>query len=807
MPTILSDLRYGLRTLRAAPTFTAVALLSLALGIGANTTIFSIANGLLFTELPVPHPEQLARVVRGQHSPLDYDELQYMQSHAASAIAVMGERLTSGTLTAADGRVERFDGAFVTGNYFSGLGLRPALGRFFAQPDDRPSAEGPVVVLSYAFWQTRFGADPSIIGRQLRLNDQSFTVVGVAPPSYVSSVLGWRPSAWLPLSDYSLFTGQTLRDWNGSIYTTARLAPGVGRQRAAVELASIAAQLRQVDSAKYARLNFRVLPARGLEEEARIVIAGIATAMLVLVGLVLLIACANVANLLLARAAGRRREIGVRLALGASRARLIQQLLAESLLLALGGGVLGLAGSFALTKTVVHLIPVDVPVSLDIAPDERVLAFTLILSVLTGLAFGLAPALRASRLDLVGSLKDDVSLQGLRRSRLRSSLLIVQVTVGLVLIAVAAMFAQSLRHAKSMDPGFREQGVVNLRVDLRPRHYDDQRALAVFQELLARARALPGVQSATLASTVLLEGSNSEFTVQIGERQPQAGTRPPTVSYDAVGSDYFKTLTIPIVTGRAINAADIAGKLRVAVISESMARHFWAGRSPLGQTMRLGGSAAQPYEIVGVARDVTYYMIGDVGRDLVFLPVTDGYQPSLALQVRTDLPASVIGPQLESLAQQLEPSLPRPKAKAMRDDMSLAYLPARIGAAVFGGFGVLALIIAMVGIYGVTSYIVAQRTRELGLRSALGAQPAALIGAGIRDTLRLVLIGIAIGVPAAFGVSLALTSLPILYDAHANDPLVLGGATALLLVVAAIAGYLPARRAARADPLISLRAE
>jgi putative ABC transport system permease protein len=805
MTNLSADFRQALRVLRAKPSFTIVALLSLTLGIGANTTIFSVANGVLLSELPVPRPEQLARLVRGRHSPLQYEDLQYVREHATTVDAVIGERLFSGAMTADDGRTERFEGAFVTGEFFRGLGIHPALGRLFERHDDAATSEGPVLVLSHQFWRTRFGADPSIVGKQIRLNGRVFTVIGVAPDGFTSSTWGWHPSAWMPFSDHAAFFTQPLADWNGSVYVTLRLKPGVTTARAGAEMDALAARLRQSDSVRFARFNFRVLTARGINEEPRQAATVLAGALMTLVSIVLLIACANVANLQLARATSRRQEIAVRIALGASRGRLVQQLLVESFVLSLAGAALGLVVAFALTTVASRVVPSDLPNVASFAPDLRVAAFAALLAVVTGLAFGLVPALRATRPDLVASIKDDVAIQGLKRSRLRSSLLVAQVAMGLVMLAAAALFVRGLSNARSLDPGFREIGVVNMRVDLRPRNYDEERGFAVHRELLARARTLPGVTSATLSSVILLEGVNAEGVVQRGDDHSSDRSRMVQVSLDAVGPDYFETMSVPIIAGRAISEAEVASKVPVAVVSDAMARRLWPGESAVGRTFRFGGQASPTFEVVGVARDVKYYMIGDESRSIAFLPVSLSYQPDLALQVRTDAPLSEIGPRLEALARELEPGLPPSRAKSMRDDMWIAYLPARIGAALFGSFGALALLIAMAGIYGVTSYVVAQRTRELGVRAALGAQARDLIGMSLRDTLRLVAIGVAIGLPASYFVARGLSSLPILYRAEASDPLVLGVATGVLALVAAVAAYLPARRAGRIDPIIALR--
>jgi predicted permease len=806
MTSFVSDVRYALRTLRLAPGFSTVAILSLALGIGANTTIFSVTNAVLFRRLPAPQPEQLTRIVRGSHSPLDLETLRYARQNATSFSAIVGERLATGTMTTADGRTDRFDGAIVTNDFFSGLALRPAVGHLFAGRADTLMETGTVVVLSHGFWQSRFGADPNIVGRTIRLNEQPFTVVGIAPAEFTSTVLGWRPSGWVPLANVRELTSVPLAEWNGSLYTTGRLKPAVGLSRAAAELEGLAARLRQSDSSRYAEFNFRVLPAQGVEVEARQAVRAISILLSAMVGIVLLIACANVANLMLARAAGRRREIAVRLALGASRGRLVRQLLIESAVLAFAGGAVGLAVTLWATRLLPRLIPADTPVALNFAPDPRVLAFTAALCVVTGILFGLAPALRASRADLVESLKDDLRLQGFRRSRLRNAFVIAQVALGLVLLSAASLFLRSLVTARSMNPGFDTRNVVDVRIDLRPRHYDDERSLAVYREILARTRSVPGVSAATVAGTVLLEGSNTENVVTLPGAALGRGVRPPIVSVNVVGSDYFETLSIQLRAGRGIRESDIASRLPVVVISETMAKRFWPNESAIGKRFRFGrDTSAAMLEVVGVARDVKYYTIGESPRSLAYVPVSEQSEHELALQVRTTVPAAAIGPRLEAIVRDLEPTLPPPHAKPIRDDMRVAFLPARAGAIVFGSFGLLALALATVGLYGVTSYVVSQRTREMGVRAALGARQIDLLFLSVRDTLRLVGVGVVLGLAGAYGLARLVVSL--LYEARPGDPIVLGGATLVLAAAAVAASYIPARRAALVDPVISMRTE
>jgi predicted permease len=805
MSILADDLRYALRGLRSAPGFATAAILSLALGIGANTTIFSVTNAALFARLDAPEADRLVRIVRGHHSALDADLIKYVSDNARSFTAVMGERLVAASLTTADGRSDALQGALVSNNYFTGLGLKPARGRFFVAAGDGLTEPGSVVVLSHATWMTRFGGDVGIIGRVVRLNEHPFVVIGVAPEGFTSSVFGWKPAAWVPLANTRELTGVPLADWRGSLYTIARLKRDIDPHAAAAELDGLATRLIKSDSARYERFNFRLLPAAGVDPEARQAVAALTVLLSAMVAIVLLIACANVANLLLARATSRRRDIAVRAALGASRWRIVRQLLTESVLLAVAGGAAGLVMTYWLTAAMPRMLPADLPVAIDVTPDWRVLAFSAGLCLITGVAFGLVPALRASRADLVASLKDDVRLQGVRRSKLRSGLVVTQVTLGLVLLSVASLFLRSLINARTMDPGFDVTHVVDLRADLRPRLYEDARGRAVYGDLLARARAIPGVQSATLASTVLLEGSNTENALLLGDDAPTRDAQVPVVSINAVAGDYFRTLDIPLIEGRPISDADLSTKAPVAVISQTMAKRFWRNGSAIGKVFRLGQDTSTRFTVIGVARDVKYYTLGEAPRSLVYVPLGLRYQPDLALQVRTMVAAHAIGPRLEAILHELEPTLPRATAKSIREDMFVAFVPAQAGAVVFGTFGLLALVLATVGLYGVTSYVVSQRTREMGVRAALGARRIDLMKLALGDSMRLVAIGVVLGLAGAYGLARVLTS--VLYEARPGDPVTLGAAVLVLVGAAAAAAYVPASRAAAVDPVRAMRSE
>ena len=805
MESLLQDLRYALRTLRRAPAFTAVAVLSLGLGIGVNTTIFSAASALLDRGIPAADPHRLVRVYRNHHSPLSWRELRYYQQNATTFSDIIGERLSPFGVAEGAGVAERRTGAFVTGNFWSALGLRPAVGQLFAGTAEQAPGSLPVVVLSHRWWQRRFGGDSSVVGRTLRLNNVPMTVVGVAPAGFASSVMSWGPDFWVPITESPSLIGLQLADWGGSLYTTARLRPGVDVGDAQAEINTLTAQLIRADSVGRSRMTVRLDHSRGINAEMRQPVAVMSGGLLAVTGLVLLIACANVANLLLARAASRQREVAVRLAVGAGRARLVRQLLTESVLLALAGGALGLLLAMWATDFLTSLLPSNQPIAFDVSPDRTVLAYSLLLSVGTGILFGLAPALRASRPDLITSLRDGRDAGGYRRSRLRSGLVVAQVTLCMVLLVGASLFTHSLAKARVIDPGFETRGIVDLAVDLGVQRYDSVRGPAFYRTILERAAQIPGVEAATMQEVLPLSGSNMETRLWLPGRDLPAGERAPSAYFNRVGPRYFETFRVPMVRGRDFGDADREGAPLVAIVNETMARRLWPNQDAIGQRLSLSGDEGPYLTVVGVAKDTKYLSLGESPRTFLFLPAMQDHRDEMTVHVRTAGEVNAARRALADLARAMDPALPLGEATLLVDDMKIALVPAQAGAGFLGTFGLLALLLATVGIYGVTSYAVAQRTREIGVRTALGAQRRDVLRLVVGDSMRLVVLGAALGLAGAVGVGKAVASL--LYGVGATDPLTFIGTPLVLALVALLAAYLPARHAARVDPMVALRYE
>jgi predicted permease len=802
------DLRYGLRVLWKNPGFTVVAVLALALGIGANSAIFSVVNTVLLRPLPYRDPERLVMVwedrskqgyPRDTPAPANFidwrDQNQVFEGMAA--IASQSFNLTGA------GEPERIDGKRVSASLFPLMGVEPLVGRTFTPEEDQPGANR-VVVLSHGLWQRRFGSDRKIVGQPLTLNGESFMVVGVMPPHFRFPAR--EDELWVPIA----FSPQAAAA-RGSHYlqVIARLKPGVTLEQARAEMETIAARLMQ----QYPNTNTNVGAALVPLHEH--LVGDIKPALLVLlgaVGFVLLVACANVANLLLARAAGRQKEIALRVALGASRARLIRQFLTESLLLAALGGVVGLLLSLWGVNALKAFIPENISQAQAVAVDARVLGFTLLVSLLTGLIFGLAPATQASSFNLNETLKEGGrdSASGSRGNRIRGLLVITEVAVSLVLLIGAGLLINSFLRLRGVDPGFRADNLLTMRVVLPEMKYPDQpRRTAFYAELVRRLEALPGVQSAAVTNWIPLvrQGDSLGITIE-GQPAPAPGQNPSAVTR-VVSPHYFRTMGIQLTRGREFVEQDTADSPRVVVISETMARRFWPGEDPLGKRLTTGGPAGAPIpwmEVVGVVKDVRQMELTADPKPQMYVPFTQPvfFRPS-HLVVKTDVEPRTLATAVRKAVWEIDKDQPVSNVSTMEDVLSESIARQRFSMLLFGIFAALALILAAVGIYGVMSYSVAQRTREIGIRIALGAQRGDVLRLAVGGGLKLVLIGVVLGLAAAFALTRVMTSL--LFGVSATDPATLVVISLVLISVAVLASYIPARRATKVDPMVALRYE
>jgi putative ABC transport system permease protein len=805
METLWYDLRHAARGLRRSPLFTAVAAISIALGVAANTAVFSVVNAILLRPVPGTHAPRLERVYMNHHSPFEWTELAFFREHTTSLEYLVGERYGIMSFRAGSGaEAERIRSSYVTSGFFPALGVRMAVGRAFDVDETTRAGQDAVTVITHSVWQRRFGGDPNIVGRQVTIADHAFTIVGVTAPEFRSSVMMWAPEVFIPFAMAPVITGQQLSDFGGSFYTTARLRAGVPPATAATELASVMQQLARTDSARYEGRTVRLDHSNGVNAELRnSAMAGSAFLML-MVGMVLLIACANVANLMLGRAAGRRTEMGVRLAIGASRGRLIRQLLTESLLLSALGTMLG----FFVAWLVIRVLPASLPPEAGIdatyfAPDASVIAFTVGICLLTTVLCGLAPALRAASPHLVGMLKGAASEDA--RKRRRGKLVVAQTAMCVLLLAVAAYFLRGLASARGVNPGFVAEGVVDANIDLNLLPQGTDRA-RVFSLLLRDAAVLPGVQSASLAAVVPLGGSNMETAIlQEGAAAPASRQDRRAVYFNVVSPGYFATLRTPLVRGREFAEADRDGAPRVAVVNEAAARRLWPDGDALGKRFHWGGADGPLVTIVGIARDANYVMPGESPKTTVYIPFAQEPRGEMVLQLRTTAGVVTARQQVWSLLHTLAPSLPPPAVQSMTDDMSITLLPVRAGAVLLGAFGAIALILAAAGIYGVAAYSVASRSREIGIRAALGATRERLLGMVLYESGRRVGLGLLIGLALTIAAGVGLSK--VLYGVHAADPIVILGVVGVIAVVAVVGTLVPARRASRADPVAAMRSE
>ena len=833
MNTLLSDLRFAFRGLRRSPLFSIVAILSLALGIGANSAIFTLIDQVLLRKLPVARPDELVMLYQqGSHNGSNmgarmhsYPIYQDYQQRAEPLAEVLCRRLVPASVNI-DNRTERLHAELVSGNYFSMLGVKPAIGRLFnSQEDDQVYQGHPVVVLSYDYWVSRFARDPGVIGRKILVNDSPMTIIGVSAAGFAGIDPAQAPQIRVPILMKPVMTPE----WNWLhmdnrrarwVQVFARLKPGYTVESAAGPLQGLFTQIRTYEMTLPAAKDWsafsrdRFMKGQLLATSAAMGYSPLrndfSTPLLVLmcmVGLVLLIACANVANLLIARGFMRQKEIAVRLSLGASRGRLVRQLLVESLVLSSAGGIVGLGLAFVLTRGLLALIPSDgQPLLIRSEPDVRILAFTLGLTCLTGVVFGLLPALRASRPDPWTTLKDTVgSIAGTGGSLfLRKGLVTAQVALSFLLLFGAGLFVRSLQNLQGTDTGVALDNLVTFQLSPALNGYDGPRAVQFYQSLLERLRSAPGVTAAGMAAVPILSGDEWDSSTSVEGHRPADG-EDMQAFMNALSPEYFKTMKIPLLEGRDFVRMDYKENSKVAIVNRRFAEHFFKGTSAVGKHLGrgTGPNTKLDVEIVGVVADSLYEGPREGVRRQVFVPHFGS--GSAVFYVRTTMPSSAAYGLVRNELKQQDASMPVYALKTLEAQLDETLLTDRLIALLSAGFGLLATILASVGLYGVMAFVVARRRKELGIRLALGAQPGLVIWLVMREVLLLLAIGLAVGIPAAMLLGRYVSSQ--LYGIQAGDPVIAVSTTVLIALVSVAAGLIPAHRASRIDPILALRTE
>ena len=815
MQILLQDIRYGLRMLGRSPGFTAVAVLAIALGIGVNTGIFSVLNGAALRMLPVPGAGQIVSVdqifhgkttrnVHEEASLFSYSEYQEYRAnnHVFSGLLAYQPFLSA---TLAGGRSRQLFGQLTSCNYFDVLNKRPAEGRGFVEADCAAEGQGAVAVLSDELWRNTFAADASLVGKRVILNRSAFTVIGIAPAGFGGTEP--IPSAfWVPITMQPAmepdrdFLGDANVSW---LALLGRVRPGVSMGQVRADLSVIAGRIDQQHPGRTTSLSIRSATFLGRPEEHNFVL-GAAAVILFGFGLVLLIACANVANLMLARATARQKEIAVRLSVGASRWRLIRLLLTESLLLALMGGALGSLLAFwsfeAISHFVISRLPHGFPpLALNMAPDLRVLGYALVLTLLTGVAFGLAPALQASRADLNTALKNIEGGIGGRAGGglLRHSLVGAQVAVCMILLIAAGLLLRGLYFAQTVDPGFAMNGIAVVSLDLRTQGFKEKPAAQFEQRLKEKVAALPGVDGVVEAAQTPLSDDHNFTGFSIPGKPAEY-----EVEDNAISQGYFSLLGIPIVRGRDFTEEEVHAGAKVAIVTEATARKLWPGEDPIGKILREGKNT--DLRIIGIARDAQVSHLGENAKLYVYLPAGPKEQSELHLMIHGGGGFAAVAAGVRAAAGGIDPDV-LVDVTRLEDNMEVWRTPARIVAALAGSLGALGLLLASIGVYGVVSYAVSRRTREIGIRMTLGADGRDVMRLVLRQSMRPVLIGGAIGIVGCAGVSWVLSSM--LFGISARDPIAFIAVPAFLLGIALLASYVPARRATKVNPVVALRYE
>ena len=808
-----TDFHYTLRSFAKNPGFAVVVILAIALGVGANTTIFTLLNSLALRPLPVPESRRIvgvyqifqgnsSRNVNGEVSLFSYSEYQKYrdQNRVFSGLAAYYPFFRA---TLAGESPRDMSGELATCNYFGVLEVRPAIGRTFATGDC--SSSSPVVVLSDVAWRNIFAADPAIIGKTITLNRVPLTVIGVAPSGFHGAQIS-ATDFWVPLTIEPLIDAHaSLKDDNLSwLVLAGRLKSGIALDEARANLSVIARRIDQLHPGRTTTLSVEVATLMSTPEERQGVLT-VAKVIFAAVSLVLLIACANVANLLLSRSTARQKEIAVRLSVGASRGRLIRQLLTESVLLAIPGGLLGRVAAAWLLKPLFYMLISHLPsnfppLTLDLSPDLTVLAYTLALTLVTGIVFGLAPAVQASRPDLATALKADGSASGTHGSRgwLRGALVVAQVSVCLVLMITAGLLARGLQAAQTIEPGFRTDHVVSVNFDLEQQHYTQLRAAEFHRLLVERVGSLPGVDGVAQAVPVPLSMSSWGSQIKLQGRSESIPDR-----YGMVSPEFFPVLGIPIIRGRNFTRQEMNGNARVAIVMESTARKLWPGQDPVGKIFS-DDEKQPPIEIVGVARDSHSSSLSELDAIFFYFPLKADAQVPLKLLVHSKATFEQTAKALRAAVRGIDPNV-LVDVRSLDQNLEMYRMPGVLVTELASALGGFALLLASIGIYSVVSHAVSRRVREIGIRMSLGAERRDVMGLVLRGAMRPVLIGIALGIAACAVVSRVLSD--VLYGVSPLDPAAFVGVTLFLVAVALVASFLPARRATRIDPMQALRNE
>jgi predicted permease len=825
------DLRYAWRMLLRQPGFTAAAILTLALGIGANAAIFSLVNATLLRRLPVADGERLVHVHnRTIGSVFSYPMYERLRddNHVFDGFAAWGGIAAS--LNTED-TTELITGVIVTGNFFDVLGVSAAQGRLLSKSDDETPGKHPVAVIGYDFWQARFAGRPDIVGREIRLNGQVFTIIGVAPRGFAGPQLGSVRNLYVPMMMQALirppragYSGEQSPDLlknpnNGWLTGLGRLKQGTSLEQARAELETLATNYaRSSDPARTARIP--LVPFDEGDPNQRQQLQSVALLLGGVVGVVLLIACANIANLLLSRTASRRRELAVRLAIGASRARLVRQLLTESVLLSSMGGLAGLGLAWLAIEYLKAAPPPAgaLPIAIDFAIDTRVLMFSLGLSFLTGIFFGVIPALKASRPGLVPALKngtDDGGDRG-RHVSLKNAVVVAEVALALPLLVAAGLFLRSLQSAQAIDPGFDAAKLVSAPLNINLLRYTRAQGREFYRNVVERMEQLPGVESASTARVAVLAGGGRVLSLLVeGRDGPDnrsmsegggfATSDPLSINANVIGPGFFKTLGIPLLTGRDFNTQDIEDRPLVVIVNETTVKMHFSGENPIGKRVSFGGRQGPWREIVGVVRDSKNASLGEPPRPFAFLPVAQNHETGMTLYVRAAVPPPTLVSAIRREIQNIDPNIPVPNIQTMNETIGTSLYAARMGAWLLGGFAILALTLAAIGVYGVLSFSISRRTREMGIRQALGAERRDLFLLVLRDGMLVVGIGILLGLIG--GASGAKSLASFLYGVPALDVTTFAVTTAVLTVVALVACTIPARRAMRVSPVEAMRCD